>query len=101
MDNYTIINGTYLADEGYCYRRKNTDLIFGGIHLAGDDVIDNYEIIEKPIIEEYSAIEEDLPVVELTDAERIANLEQNVADANERIEFVEDCLIEMSEAVYG
>ena len=61
MDNYTIINGSYEANEGYCFRHKESGNICGGMHLAEGDSFGNYEVIERspePVVEEIPEDEE-------------------------------------------
>lgn len=48
MDNYTTNNGSYEADEGFCFCNKITGNICGGMTLTDGDSFDNYEVIERP-----------------------------------------------------
>ena len=56
MEHYIYLNGTYYADEGYCFRHKTNSMIFTRLHLAKTDSFGNYECIEKPV--EPESIEE-------------------------------------------
>ena len=50
--NYIIKNdGTYETIDGYVFKTK-TGSIAKGLRLAPNDSIENYEVIEEPIIEE-------------------------------------------------
>ena len=50
--NYIIKNdGTYETIDGYVFKTK-TGSIAKGLKLAPNDSIENYEVIEEPIIEE-------------------------------------------------
>ena len=50
--NYKIENETYIANDGYVFKNKATGSIAKGLTLGVNDTIENYEIIEEPIVEE-------------------------------------------------
>ena len=104
--NYRKENNKYIVDDGYAFRNIKSGSISTVIYLAKNATFDDYEVIVKPEEPEEEVIESEIP--ELTLEERLATIEagmtdiqEGLVDTNDRIEFVEDCLIEMSETVYG
>ena len=51
--NYKIENDTYIANDGYVFRNKINKDICKGLTLGVNDIIENYEVIEEPIEEEF------------------------------------------------
>lgn len=58
--NYRIENETYIANDGYVFKNKINDNIYKGLKLGINDTIENYEVIEEPIIEEVEPTYEEL-----------------------------------------
>lgn len=50
--NYKIENETYIASDGYVFQDKRDKTTCKGLKLGINDTIENYEVIEEPIIEE-------------------------------------------------
>ena len=50
--NYTIKDNLYETNEGYIFRNKDNGYTCSIMKLANADSIENYEVIEEPIIEE-------------------------------------------------
>lgn len=95
MDYRTTINGSFtIIDEHHLFLDPRSGFTSTMISTS---MIDCYEIIENNIGDE---IESEV-LSESTIEERISQLEIDQIATNDRIEFVEDCLIEMSETVYG
>lgn len=51
--NYKIENETYIANDGYVFKNKITGSTAKGLTLGINDTIENYEVIEEPIEEEF------------------------------------------------
>lgn len=58
--NHKIENETYIANDGYVFKNKTTGSIAKGLTLGVNDTIENYEIIEEPILEEVEPTYEEL-----------------------------------------
>lgn len=56
--NYTVKDKNYIADDGYVFQSKNTGLIFKKVRLSKPEMLDNYDIIPEPIVEEIEETEE-------------------------------------------
>ena len=50
--NYKIENETYIANDGYVFQNKTDKTLCKGLKLGVNDSIENYEVIEEPIVEE-------------------------------------------------
>lgn len=57
MMNYTIDGKNYIANEGYVFISKITGIISKKLRLPKPELIDNYDIIPEPIIEEIEETE--------------------------------------------
>lgn len=58
--NYKIENDTYIANDGYVFKNKINNDICKGLKLGINDTIENYEVIEEPIVEETEPTYEEL-----------------------------------------
>lgn len=58
--NYKIENDTYIANDGYVFRNKINKDICKGLTLGVNDIIENYEVIEEPVVEETEPSYEEL-----------------------------------------
>lgn len=50
--NYTVKGKNYIANDGYVFQPKNIDLIFKKVRLSKPEMLDNYDIIPEPVVEE-------------------------------------------------
>ena len=58
--NYKIENETYIANDGYVFENKTDKTLCKGLKLGINDTIENYEVIEEPVIEEVEPTYEEL-----------------------------------------
>lgn len=49
--HYTIVNNTYIANDGYVFKNKINNDICKGLKLGINDKIENYEVIEEIVDE--------------------------------------------------
>jgi hypothetical protein len=56
--NYTAEGKNYIANEGYVFISKITGIISKKLRLPKPELIDNYDVILEPIIEEIEETEE-------------------------------------------
>lgn len=61
--NYTIDGKYYVADEGYVFISKATGIISKKLRLKDASLLDNYDVIEEPEVEDAEP-EVDVPVVD-------------------------------------
>lgn len=57
MMNYTVDGKNYIANEGYVFISKTTGIISKKLRLPKPDLIDNYDVITEPIVEEIEEME--------------------------------------------
>lgn len=61
--NYTVDGKNYVADEGYVFISKATGIVSKKLRLKDASLLDNYDVIEEPVIEDAEP-EVDVPVVD-------------------------------------
>lgn len=52
MMNYTIEGKNYIANEGYVFISKTTGIISKKLRLRKPEMLDNYEVIPEPVVDE-------------------------------------------------
>lgn len=57
MMNYTVDGKNYIANEGYVFISKITGIISNTLRLPKPKLIDNYDVIPEPIVEEIEETE--------------------------------------------
>ena len=50
--NYTVNGRNYVANEGYVFISKITGIISKKLRLRNPELLENYDVIPEPIIEE-------------------------------------------------
>lgn len=53
--NYTVNGRNYTANDGYVFISKNTGIISKKLRLRNPELLENYDIIIEPIVEEVEA----------------------------------------------
>lgn len=86
--NYTVEDKNYIANEGYVFISKGTGIISKKLRLKDASLLDNYDVIEEPVVEpeEDNEPEADVPVVDenaATEADYIGALEELGVNFNE------------------
>lgn len=50
--NYTVNGRNYIANEGYVFISKTTGIISKKLRLRKPEMLDNYEVIPEPVVDE-------------------------------------------------
>lgn len=61
--SYTVDGKNYVANEGYVFISKATGIISKKLRLKDASLLDNYDVIEEPVIEDAEP-EVDVPMVD-------------------------------------
>lgn len=81
--NYTVEDKNYVANEGYVFISKATGIISKKLRLRDAALLDNYDVIEEPVVEEPVEPEVEVDENAATEADYINALEELGVNFNE------------------
>lgn len=83
--NYTVDGKNYVANEGYVFISKATGIISKKLRLRDASLLDNYDVIEEPVVEPEEPVEPEVVVDPdaATEADYIGALEELGVNFNE------------------